>query len=70
MGKTQSKNVDNNGPMSNTILIEQQDVRQSALLIVLVLILLVQVILLIYKCYSSHRRGLRKMYASRNIVNV
>jgi len=68
MGKNQSKQLETTGPMANNIFVEQQDVKQSSLLIVLILIVILQIVNLIFKGYNAHRRGLRKRYASRNDI--
>lgn len=69
MGKTQSKNSDNNGEIVNNVIIEDTvSVENSKIIILLIIIAAVKVAEFLYALYKDHKRGLKKKYLSEPAV--
>lgn len=65
MGKTQSKNNDNNGEIVNNLIIEDKvAIENYEITILLAILVAIKIFELAYNLYKNHRRGLRKKYLS------
>lgn len=65
MGKTQSKNSDNNGEIVNNLVIDDTvQIENSKILTLLLVIAILKLVHLIYFWYKDHKRGLKKKYAN------
>lgn len=63
MGKTQSKQADNNGEIINNVNIEDTvSVESKQILFLLVLIIVIKAVQFLYVLYKDHKRGLKKKY--------
>lgn len=65
MGKTQSKNADNNGEVVNNLVIDESvQVENGQILTLLLIIALLKLVQFIYKLYKDHKKSLKKKYAN------
>lgn len=69
MGKTQSKEADNNGQVVNNVVIEDTvNIENKQIALLLLIIVIIKAAEFAYKLYKDHKRSIKKKYLNTPAV--